>query len=473
MPSDNFTMSENSGSFGMQQRQDRFDAIADLIVGPPGPPGPQGEDAPDDYILVQTTQPTSETNAIWVDPSDQTEVVLATWADVIGLYPTNTASGDVAHFEDGANNIPIKRLTVNVEPIQDLHGYDSPWPAGGGKNKLPLQDYTAISNGITYTVTDDGKVIANGTSSEGVSAFYLYGNTGKSFPAGNYILSGCPSGGGTNTYSIRQVTNGTYVGQDSGNGRSLEIAQDDSIVFYIRIAQDVSVSNLVFEPMLRLASVTDATYAPYSNICPISGRTSATIYHSGADTSDPTTYTIQFGDTVYGGTLDVTGGKMLVLWKQYNLGAYNWSKTSGVWASDYLHNSADSTPIRNTNGVNTILSSAYNAFMNCSASYLRDNAPDQSVALASSNTRTYFILKDSRFTSATDLKSWLAESPDNGFVICQYRESFRPTITLTPTQIDTLHGTNNVWSDAGSVDVEYRADIGLFIQQKIAELNGG
>lgn len=82
MPRDNFTMSENSGSFGMQQRQDRFDAIGDLIVGPPGPPGPPGEDAPDDYILVQTTQPTSETNAIWVDPSDETEVVLATWDDL-------------------------------------------------------------------------------------------------------------------------------------------------------------------------------------------------------------------------------------------------------------------------------------------------------------------------------------------------------------------------------------------------------
>lgn len=39
MPRDNFTMSENSGSFGMQQRQDRFDAIGDLIRGPEGPAG--------------------------------------------------------------------------------------------------------------------------------------------------------------------------------------------------------------------------------------------------------------------------------------------------------------------------------------------------------------------------------------------------------------------------------------------------
>lgn len=49
MPSDNFSMSENSGSFGMQQRQDRFAAIGDLIVGPPGPPGPVGADGKSAY----------------------------------------------------------------------------------------------------------------------------------------------------------------------------------------------------------------------------------------------------------------------------------------------------------------------------------------------------------------------------------------------------------------------------------------
>lgn len=54
MPRDSFTMSENSGSFGMQQRQDRFDAIGDLIVGPPGPPGPQGPPGEDGKSAYQS-----------------------------------------------------------------------------------------------------------------------------------------------------------------------------------------------------------------------------------------------------------------------------------------------------------------------------------------------------------------------------------------------------------------------------------
>lgn len=51
-------------------------------VGPTGPVGPAGQDAPDDYILVQTTQPSSSTNCIWVDPSNEDEVVLATASDL-------------------------------------------------------------------------------------------------------------------------------------------------------------------------------------------------------------------------------------------------------------------------------------------------------------------------------------------------------------------------------------------------------
>lgn len=57
MPRDNFTMSESSDSFGMQQRQDRFDAIGDLIVGPPGPPGPQGPPGADGTVSFDELTP--------------------------------------------------------------------------------------------------------------------------------------------------------------------------------------------------------------------------------------------------------------------------------------------------------------------------------------------------------------------------------------------------------------------------------
>ena len=45
---------------------------------------------------------------------------------------TETASGSIASFSDGADNLPLKSLVVNINPVQDLHGQESPYPAGGG-----------------------------------------------------------------------------------------------------------------------------------------------------------------------------------------------------------------------------------------------------------------------------------------------------------------------------------------------------
>ena len=50
---------------------------------------------------------------------------------------------------------PAKSLIVGMEPIQDLHGYDSPWPAGCGKNlyKDTFDGWTQPVNYWIYPVS--------------------------------------------------------------------------------------------------------------------------------------------------------------------------------------------------------------------------------------------------------------------------------------------------------------------------------
>jgi len=43
------------------------------------------------------------------------------------------------------------------------------------------------------------------------------------------------------------------------------------------------------------------------------------------------------------------------------------------------------------------------------------------------------------------------------------------TYTLTPQEITSLLGTNNLWADTGDSEVEYRADAKLYIAKKITE----
>ena len=53
----------------------------------------------------------------------------------------------VASFSDGAD-LPINKCIVDITATQDLHGYDSPWPAGGGKNLFNATATTATINEV-------------------------------------------------------------------------------------------------------------------------------------------------------------------------------------------------------------------------------------------------------------------------------------------------------------------------------------
>lgn len=210
--------------------------------------------------------------------------------NVIGVDTSYT--GNPVSFV-AANGGTMKSISVPLTYTQDLHGYDSPWPAGGGKNLLPTSvdgikslnvngawsgnEYTF--NGVKFTInTDqDGNVTgisANGTASADTdfTIVSLY-----TFPAGSYTLNGCPSGGSTSTYRIFA----TNWGSDTGSGVTATLDGSTQSSIRINIKNGTTVSNQVYKPMVRLSSNSDASYAPYSNICPITGRTGLNLYRTG------------------------------------------------------------------------------------------------------------------------------------------------------------------------------------------------
>lgn len=182
---------------------------------------------------------------------------------------------------------PIESLVINFSPIQDLHGYDSPWPAGGGKNLLNASADTGSSNGVNYTKNGDGTYTvngtANGTSSFVVGSIELTANT-------QYVVSGCPGTGGGSSYNVRiRDANYTALGFDVGNGVTITPTETKTYYYQITVVSGYSVSNLVFKPMICLSTTSDpdyAHYAPYSNICPISGRTGLDVTITGKNLFD-------------------------------------------------------------------------------------------------------------------------------------------------------------------------------------------
>ena len=193
----------------------------------------------------------------------------------------HTESGDLLSFEAVAES-PITSASVSLSPIQSLNGYDSPWPGGGWKNKLPLPA-TQTVNGITFTANSDGTVTANGTASN-TADYYFCGGNGLyeqlNISSGLYYLSGSPSGGGTCVIFIVKEGGQILAQQHDNAQESVTLDATAKYRIFARVFNGVTVNNVTLKPMLR-ASGTDETFSPYSNICPISGHTGAELIRTG------------------------------------------------------------------------------------------------------------------------------------------------------------------------------------------------
>ena len=149
------------------------------------------------------------------------------------------------------------------------------YPPGIGMSKnlipYPYLETTRTANGLTFTDNGNGTITVNGTATA-TTIFQIKGRSSGNtlgLEAGTeYTISGCPSGGSGSTYKvdILKYSSAAYA-TDYGNGASFTYSEAtaDDVVGQIRIVfyTGASVSNLVFKPMIRLASDTDDTWVPY------------------------------------------------------------------------------------------------------------------------------------------------------------------------------------------------------------------
>lgn len=451
------------------------------------------------------------------------------------------ASGPIASWDDG-EDLPLKSLTCFITPVQDLHGYDAPWAGGAGKNKFPIA--TASSSGAQ-----------NIFSSQSIS---LKANT-------NYILSFDTSNPITKTMSVSFNAGSTQVrGVDIPAGTSvvgISFTQNvDNLNWYVREA--VNISNIMIE---EGGAKTD--FAPYSNICPISGwdevnatvvgknifgglplanaivnaggtldtvnktvsfthgnsqvnileniklkdntkytfiltysnagnnnslslfyKTSGSRYPINLNNSSDTkttivyttsavtidklvlgwvldantniyyeesglfegeltasdfepyngqTYTIDLDGTRYGGTLDVVSGELTIDRAYVDMGSLYWNYSSGAKLFTAPVQGIKSGTYTDTN----LLSSIYP---------VKPMSYSQFDYGMRYNSATAIGVKNPLYTDATAFKTAMSG------VQLVYELETPLTVQLTPTQVKSLVGENNIYSDTGDVDVEYQ-----------------
>jgi hypothetical protein len=524
-------------------------------------------------------------------PSDYTELAaqVQTLADTKAPVIYDTASGDIASFSDGADDMPTRELIATIEPVQDLHGQSNPYPAGGGVNELPITKSTTTVSGVTFTVnTDDGgNVVSITTSGTATADIVFQCSTGLSIAGAGKKLSGCPTGGSDSTYYMTARIGGAWSSvHDTGSGIALYSTID---IVAIVVSSGTNMNSKTFLPMIAASSVT--TFAPYSNSCPITGHTGMIVTRTGknlfpyetiptysyewyshgssfSNASNPlflkggvtyvlsvtpntagstnsvyirmwdvnkaelldradilnavqngyqytyyatpkyyyftkaaisgsvvvtiqptqdiwidmimhsgdgvgynpqivvgssvserepytvTTIPVTFPETIYGGSDEVIGGALESTMGMDDLGVRNWVAIS-LGGTQYFYISMPDILPRTTN----VLMSCYSLNNN------PNGAPTDkrfSVGWNYLGSKTICVRDD----AYADVAAFKAAMVDQTLV---YELETPIEYTLTPTELSTLYGTNNIWSDTGEVSVTYPADTKLYIDRKIAE----
>ena len=485
---------------------------------------------------------------------------------IYASYPTDEASGSIASFPDGADGIAVKDLTIGIEPVQDLHGQSNPYPSGGGKNLFNSQGLISYSNnGITITESN-GTLTLNGTAGTG-NAYFSVNGIGATSTTG-FTWSANNSATNSNVHISLRTSNYTYfldgnlgaANRTNGNSTATDC---DGLTIYI--ISGTTLTNFAIKPQLEVGSTATA-YAPYSNICPISGWTGAnltrtgfnvwdevwevgslttaggdgtatdrirsknyipvlpnTVYYRNAPNNyqpfyydadknfisyglwgtgnittpsnaryirfqvDPAygttynhdisinypstdhTYHAYEGDnyaidwsshgTIYGGTLDVTTGVLTVdrAYKAFtsaDADAIGVNHYSPIWRLNW--NGASSTAKAPTS--TTVTNIMSNVFKAVGEAY-RGTA--WTCFISGSSKWIQFDISDTGISTATDAKNYfIGLNP-----VILYELATPVTYQLTPTQVTTLLGQNNIFADCGDTAVIYRADTKLYIQK--------
>ena len=366
---------------------------------------------------------------------------------ILNAFPTDIASGAVASFPDGADDLPFKSLVVNIDPVQDLNGYSYPWPAGGGKNKFN----GTFSQGY-WAYADGGWVYSNGwIATEKIpckpSTYYTVSADEKITRWQGFVW-----------YDSTGAYLGTSNEQSNVNVGLTKQSPSDAAFMVFNIAgypestSTISISDVTHLQIEEGQQASD--YTPYSNICPISGWTGMQLNANG--TVIPISWQTEAG-TVYGGTLDVTTGKLTVDRAMVDLGAKNWYPSTTAGRTRFRTSITDIERISSPNVCASLLCSNY-------PTKTANQTYQGTIGVSLQQNEADIYIYDPQMESMTggEFKSAMS-----GVQLC-YELATPQTYQLTPTEVATLLGDNTIWADTGDTEVEYRADTKLYIERLTA-----
>lgn len=379
--------------------------------------------------------------------------------------PIATASGDVAYLKGGVYGAPLKSVITQIE-----HGGLIAARIYVTKKNMLLRPYLhdgAWENrGITFTVQDDGTVTASGTlSSKAESTAQPY-NAIKRVrlqPGVIYSIShGCTHPRAFCVAYFRDYTNTKNITPDGwivDTNRAMTASYVSCLMSGVFHAKRTFYVNepcvlefqLRFDPDTEAQTITDVVFKPM-------------LYVGGEDVDWDTAptweqaegqiTTVSFEDNAVGrGTLNVTTGELTV--------THGYKIFDGTETFIRAFTAAGQFPCF-TGPSNCFADADVNGDASCSRF-------EPATIVATSNNYGFQLYESGgsknvkfRFENmpetAADMKALVRTWYENGAPLTFVYTLETPyTIQLTPTEVTTLNGNNQIISDTGAISVERRA----------------
>ena len=370
-----------------------------------------------------------------------------------------TASGSVASFPDGADGLPVKKLTVNIEAVQEGSGDPSP------TNVRPISGWTGAN--ITRTGKNVIGGIALANAIKAVIPNAVLDTTAKTISFGPKTQNLFDAFKASTTYTFiltlsnSQANHGaTNLGIVFADGAAFNFVKDSSSTIKQTI---VSVqggnSNRGSIKTFRAVSQIGTTTLYYEESGVFDGVLTASDFVPCTSNTLHINWEPEVG-TVYGGTLTINAdgsGELAVDSIYCKLNDFTWtlngSGSAGYFYSNTIANlyAPNETNI-SFSGACEVLKAIPSATNGAWAS-VQNNSIGIRIGVKRLNIKAY------QYASVSDMLTAI------GDYYVAYRITDKTTYPLTASQITTLLGTNNIWADCGDVEVEYRADTKLYIQK--------
>lgn len=366
--------------------------------------------------------------------SGEEKKVLGTWGD------TETKTGEIVEL-DNDGTLAVKSAEVALEPQQDLHGYDKPWSGGNGKNKWGgLKVEKLNSDQSTSASTSDWhspKIMLNGATSLALTIF----ENNSTYTSGSIGFVSYNSSG-----TVLDDINFIYANQISTYPTTVvRTLTSGASYMYLRGYRSAGASGIVdIKAQLEFGSVA-TSYEPYENICPITGASDVDV-NVADDYDDPqtlNTYTTSLGTTVYGGSVDVVAGTGT---EEYGVLVFDGTQnlyTSGSAFRYYDAGIADGDFTSDPNVISSWLENKPNSA----------GVPSFGQSGSANNHNIYFYNATS-ISGVTDLASFKTYLSNNPLTVV-YKKATPTALTLTPTPVNLIEGTNYVFSPQGEITLEY------------------